>query len=340
MPKPKAAPKEARRPRTSTRGPRRTRSSRRSTQLGKEGVWRVGGQDLKLTNLDKVLFPPLEGSDEEPITKRELIRYFARIAPTMLPHLADRPLNLQRFPNGAAAPASGRRTCPTRRPGWLNRWVETGVEEREDRNAEHAPARRPGRDAVLARQPGRVRDPRLDLEAPRPVEPDVRADRHRSRRQDDLGGDGHARAAVPDRVRAPRRPRLPEAHRQARHPGVDPDRAGQVQLRGHERVGREGVAGRRRDGAGPDLVGVGEGGAARQGPARLHAERVDQDAGRAVCRAARSGCAGVGADRWEELDDPDLRPNRWTIRDVVERVEQVGDLFAAAQTDPQELPKV
>ena len=31
-------------------------------QLGKEGVWRVGGQDLKLTNLDKVLFPPLEGS--------------------------------------------------------------------------------------------------------------------------------------------------------------------------------------------------------------------------------------------------------------------------------------
>ena len=36
---------------------------------------------------------------------------------------------------------------------------------------------------------------------------------------------------------------------------------------------------------------------------------------------------------WEELDDPDLRPNRWTIRDVVERVEQVGDLFAPAQTD-------
>jgi bifunctional non-homologous end joining protein LigD len=66
--------------------------------LGKEGVWRVGGHDLKLTNLDKPLF-----DGDPPITKRELIGYFARIAPTMLPHLADRPLNLQRFPNGAGA---------------------------------------------------------------------------------------------------------------------------------------------------------------------------------------------------------------------------------------------
>ncbi|MDP9464099.1 MAG: ATP-dependent DNA ligase, partial [Actinomycetota bacterium] len=43
---------------------------------------------------------------------------------------------------------------------------------------------------------------------------------------------------------------------------------------------------------------------------------------------------------WDELDDPDLRPDRWTIRNVLERVEQVGDLFAAAQTDAQELPPV
>ena len=41
---------------------------------------------------------------------------------------------------------------------------------------------------------------------------------------------------------------------------------------------------------------------------------------------------------WDELDDPDLRPDRWTIRTIVERVEEVGDLFAGAQTDPQELP--
>jgi bifunctional non-homologous end joining protein LigD len=43
---------------------------------------------------------------------------------------------------------------------------------------------------------------------------------------------------------------------------------------------------------------------------------------------------------WEELDDPALRPDRWTIRTIVERVAERGDLFAAAQTDAQELPSV
>ena len=43
---------------------------------------------------------------------------------------------------------------------------------------------------------------------------------------------------------------------------------------------------------------------------------------------------------WEELEDPDLRPDRWTIRDIVDRVAERGDLFAAAQTDAQDLPEV
>jgi bifunctional non-homologous end joining protein LigD len=43
---------------------------------------------------------------------------------------------------------------------------------------------------------------------------------------------------------------------------------------------------------------------------------------------------------WDELDDPDIRPDRWTIRNLPERIAKVGDLFAAAQTDAQELPPV
>ena len=43
---------------------------------------------------------------------------------------------------------------------------------------------------------------------------------------------------------------------------------------------------------------------------------------------------------WDELDDPELRPDRWTIRDLPARVAKVGDLFAPAQTDLQELPPV
>jgi bifunctional non-homologous end joining protein LigD len=55
--------------------------------LGKEGVWHANGVELKLTNLDKPLFEPREPDGGGPITKRELIRYFALIAPTMLWHL-------------------------------------------------------------------------------------------------------------------------------------------------------------------------------------------------------------------------------------------------------------
>jgi bifunctional non-homologous end joining protein LigD len=43
---------------------------------------------------------------------------------------------------------------------------------------------------------------------------------------------------------------------------------------------------------------------------------------------------------WDELDDPALRPDRWTVRDLLERVAEVGDLFAEAQTDAQVLPPV
>ncbi|HET9614641.1 MAG TPA: non-homologous end-joining DNA ligase, partial [Candidatus Limnocylindrales bacterium] len=90
-----------------------------------EGVWHVGGErgeDLKLTNLDKVIFPPHPIDGGGPVTKRELVRYFARIAPTLLPHLAERPLNLHRFPNGAGKPGFWQKDIPDTAPGWLRRW--------------------------------------------------------------------------------------------------------------------------------------------------------------------------------------------------------------------------
>ncbi|MEO7663589.1 MAG: non-homologous end-joining DNA ligase, partial [Candidatus Limnocylindrales bacterium] len=98
--------------------------------LGREGTWRVGGEDLKVTNLDKPLFPPAAG-ETEPVTKRELIDYFARIAPAMLPHLAERPLNLHRFPNGSGGPGFWQKDLKPTDPAWLRRWKEVGVEARE-----------------------------------------------------------------------------------------------------------------------------------------------------------------------------------------------------------------
>jgi bifunctional non-homologous end joining protein LigD len=58
----------------------------------------VDGARIKLTNLDKVFWQATE--EHGPRTKRELIRYYARVAPHILPHLKDRPLTLTRYPNG------------------------------------------------------------------------------------------------------------------------------------------------------------------------------------------------------------------------------------------------
>lgn len=60
----------------------------------------VEGRRLPVTNLDKELWPG-EGR-RKPLTKRDLLRYLARVSPWMLPHLADRPLFVTRFPNGIA----------------------------------------------------------------------------------------------------------------------------------------------------------------------------------------------------------------------------------------------
>ncbi len=56
--------------------------------LGPGGPWQVFGRELRVTNLDKVMFPAPPG--EAPVTKRDLVRYAAQIAPTVLPYLTRR----------------------------------------------------------------------------------------------------------------------------------------------------------------------------------------------------------------------------------------------------------
>ena len=67
-------------------------------EMEREGHWTVAGHEVRVTNLDKVMVPA-EG-DHEAVTKRDVLRYYATIGPTLLPHLAGRGLNLQRFPDG------------------------------------------------------------------------------------------------------------------------------------------------------------------------------------------------------------------------------------------------
>jgi bifunctional non-homologous end joining protein LigD len=74
----------------------------------------LDGRRLRLTNLDKVLYPAAG------FTKAQVIDYYARIAPTMLPHLAARPLTFKRYPNGVDAPGFYEKNCPGHRPAWLD----------------------------------------------------------------------------------------------------------------------------------------------------------------------------------------------------------------------------
>ncbi len=74
---------------------------------------RVGDKVIALTNLDKVLYP------EAGFTKAQVIDYYTRIAPAILPHLKDRPLTLKRYPNGVDAPFFYEKNCPKHRPPWF-----------------------------------------------------------------------------------------------------------------------------------------------------------------------------------------------------------------------------
>ncbi len=99
--------------------------------LGQSGKWHVYGRELRVTNLDKVLFPARPG--EEPVTKRDLLRYSAQIAPTLLPYVRRRPLNLHRFPNGAHTKGFWHKQLPDHAPDWVPRWDNPDAERGEVR---------------------------------------------------------------------------------------------------------------------------------------------------------------------------------------------------------------
>jgi len=81
----------------------------------------IGERTLKLTNLDKALYPT-------GFAKSEIIEYYARISPVMVPHLAGRCITLKRFPDGSDKEGFFQKRCPTPRPDWVD--VAEGPGER------------------------------------------------------------------------------------------------------------------------------------------------------------------------------------------------------------------
>lgn len=94
----------------------------------RETIVEIEGRRLSVSNLEKVLYP------ESGFTKGQVIDYYVRVAPILLPHLAGRPLTLKRYPNGVEGMFFYEKNCPRHRPEWVatapiwsegnHRWME------------------------------------------------------------------------------------------------------------------------------------------------------------------------------------------------------------------------
>ncbi|HXD97138.1 MAG TPA: non-homologous end-joining DNA ligase [Candidatus Acidoferrum sp.] len=103
-----------RHPATRTRGAAPVRASSIAIPPARGDVeLDVGGRRVRLTNLEKLFFPEIGG------TKRDLLQYYADVAPALLPHLRDRAMVMKRYPNGAGGDFFFMKRAPRPRPEWI-----------------------------------------------------------------------------------------------------------------------------------------------------------------------------------------------------------------------------
>lgn len=74
---------------------------------------KVGGKHIRLTNLEKIFWPELQK------TKRDLLLYYACVAPVLLPHLKERAMVMKRYPNGIEGEFFFMKRTPANKPEWL-----------------------------------------------------------------------------------------------------------------------------------------------------------------------------------------------------------------------------
>jgi bifunctional non-homologous end joining protein LigD len=91
-------------------------------------VKKINGNEIKFSNLSKIYWP------EEKIAKRELINYYYQVAPYMMPYLEDRPMSLNRFPNGIKGKSFYQKDVTGKVPSWIDTFPYTSNDEDQEKN--------------------------------------------------------------------------------------------------------------------------------------------------------------------------------------------------------------
>jgi bifunctional non-homologous end joining protein LigD len=303
-------------------------------RLGSSGRWEVFGRELKVTNLDKVLFPAR--SREKPVTKRDLIRYAAQIGPTLVPYLTRRALNMHRYPNGVGSAGFWHKELPDHAPSWLIRWNNPDADP--DETQTYLVVDEPAA-VVWAANFGalewhawtsRVEDPQRPTYALFDIDPGETTTWSEVLALARLHRTAFEHLGVASFPKLTGRRGLQIWVPIATGPSFDETREWV------ERVSRTVGA------VVPDAVSWKWQVRERGGLARLD---YTQNAINKTLVAPYSPRATAGAPvsapiAWDELEDPKLRPDRYTIRSILKRLDERGDLFAPVLTTPQRLPRL
>jgi bifunctional non-homologous end joining protein LigD len=300
-------------------------------ELGTDGTWEVFGRRLRVTNLDKVLFP-----GDPPVTKRELLAYAARIAPVALPYLQGRPVNLHRFPDGADRKGFWHKQRPGHAPEWVECWENPEADEGETTTYivvdEPAALVWVANFGALEWHPwtSTTRAMHVPTYALIDLDPGDRTSWEDLLLLARLHRDALAHLGVTARAKVTGRRGLQIWVPVVGGYSFDDTRAWVEKL--SRTVGQ----------VVPELVSWKWEVKARKGLARLD---YTQNAINKTLVAPYSPRPAPGAPvsvpiAWDELDDPELRPDRWTIRTVLDRLETRGDPFRALLGAAQELPEI
>ena len=301
--------------------------------IEKEGIWVVDGHEIRVTNLEKVLFTPRDG--EPPVTKRDLLRYHVEVAPTLVPYLDNHGLTVQRYPNGIEQKGFWQKDLPGHAQAWIKRWT---YHHREEGPKEYAVVDSAATLAWLAQEAAMELHPWTSpIDAPdRPSYALIDIDPGPDTTWDEL--------LVLARLYRTALEHLGVVG----HPKVTGKRGIQVWIgiaRGptfeDTRDWVEGLS-RAVGSMVPDLVSWEWAKRARKGKARLdYTQNVINKTLVAPYSARPAPGAPVSMPiAWDELDDPELRPDRWTIRSAMDRIREAGDPFAGVLADNQTLPPI